>query len=341
VALLRQRLSEVTKATIVGAQSVQLLRPKGFSAFLNEEYMPHCKATHTATTYVSDESNAKLVERYFGAMPLRAITPGDVQKFIDQCVNGKSEYGAPLRPASVNRRVTFLSGVFSEAVRRGFIGQNPAKGIKSLPEHNDRLRWLTNAEEERLLLHSPAFLRPIIRFALHSGMRRGEILNLKWSDIDLDRGIIVVAHSKNHRTREIPMNSVLEEVLQAIPKFVGPKGPSPYVFVDDAGEQHDEHISHLFARVCEDAKLEGVTFHTLRHTFASRLAQLGKPLIAIKELLGHSDIQMSMRYAHLGPSNLRDAVEALAEPLSKGQVGTRKAQDKAPRQTVSQPAVAQ
>jgi integrase len=310
-AILRKRMSEITKAKLTDSRDTESLKPRGFEQFMRDEYLPHCKATHTASTYIRDQSLAARVLKHFGRMTLRAIGSGDVQRYVDQRVGAESRYKKPVRPATVNRELMCISGTMTEAMKRGYIDRNPVVGVPQLPEHNDRLRWLTSKEEERVLGYAPEFLKPIVLTALHAGMRRGEIMRLKWADVDFDQRLIRVAESKSHKTRYIPINKTLFELLKLIEPFTGPKGPSPYVFTNPVTGTRYEDVSHTFDRAATKAGFDDVTFHTLRHTFASRMAQDGVPLKAIQELLGHGTMQMTMRYAHLGPNNLRDAVSAL------------------------------
>jgi integrase len=320
-AILRKKLSELTKAKLTDAHSVEAIKPRLFEDFIKEEYLPHCKAMHTSTTYRSDQTFFRAVLPIFGKRPLRSITTGDLQRFVDQRAHRilyytKDEKGKKVpvtaKPATTNRELMFMSGALREALRRGYVEKNSATGIRQLPEHNNKLRWLTPQEEERLLGYAPDFLKPIILTALHTGMRLGEILGLKWADVDFEQKIVRVSQSKNHKVRYIPMNRQLVALLESIPHFTGKHGPSPYVFTNPKTGSRYVDTGHRFGRVSRRSGLRDVTFHTLRHTFASRLAQAGVPLNTIRELLGHGTMVMTMRYAHLAPNNLREAVEILA-----------------------------
>lgn len=310
-AILHKKLSEIVKAQVAGVPTLEGLKSLTFAEFLDQEYMPHCKATHTEDTYRTDEGLARILRKHFGGMPLRSITSGDVQRYVDRLAGEKSRHKGLIRPATINRRRTFVSGVMSEALRRGYVDRNPAKGVENLPEHNDRLRWLTAKEEEQLLAFCPLYLQRIVRLALYTGMRKGEILRLQWSDVDFDQRLIRVSHTKNHKTRYIPMNRALTELLREVDHFSGPNGHSPYVFPDPATGERFQDVAKAFEKATRQAGLANVTFHTLRHSFASHLAQRGVPLNNIRELLGHGTMQVTMRYAHLAPNNLRDAVELL------------------------------
>lgn len=314
LAILRQKMAEVARARIAGVNSLDAVRPITFEEFVRSEYMPHCEATHTAATYVRDRSLCTAVLPFFGRMQLRSIRSGDLQRYVDQRVRARSKLRKePLTPATANREVSFVSGVLTEAIRRGYLDRNVAKGVAKLPEHNDVLRWITDQEEARLLEFAPEFLRPIIRVALLTGMRYGEVLSRTWADYDFEQCLVRVTGTKSHKTRYVPMNDDLVELVRSISPIVGRDGPNPYVFGNPFTGKAYRDVSHAFKRTCERAGLQDVTFHTLRHTFASRLAQAGVPLNTIRELLGHGSMQMTMRYAHLAPNNLRDAVALLTK----------------------------
>jgi integrase len=169
---------------------------------------------------------------------------------------------------------------------------------------NSRDRWLTIEDEHALLLNAtnPEWLRPLLITALHTGMRRGEILELTWKDIDFPRRLLRVERSKNGEKRSIPLSQTLHDTLKAIRV----RNISGRVFP----------ISFRSLRVVHDETLEqlGIAdfhFHDLRHTFATRLVQRGVDLYKVLKLLGHKSIVMTQRYAHHYPESLRSSVEVL------------------------------
>lgn len=175
-------------------------------------------------------------------------------------------------------------------------------------ENNQRLRYLTEEEISALLNACQPHLKPIVELALHTGMRRGELLSLKWEEIR--NGFIYLTETKSGKARQIPINARLEEVIMEVRREKQLK--SQYVFCDSQGRRFFE-VKWSFASACKKAGLEDFRFHDLRHTFASHLVMNGVGLKAVQELLGHADIKMTMRYAHLSQAHLKEAVAVLSK----------------------------
>ena len=141
-------------------------------------------------------------------------------------------------------------------------------------------------------------------------MRKREILDLKWEDIDFHREIIFVKNTKNNEWREIPMNKVLVETLKNVKKHLD----SDYVFCNIIGRPFG-NVRKSFDSALRLSGIKDFLFHDLRHTFASHLVMSGADLITVKELLGHKSIRMTLRYAHLSPSHKRRAVEKMSQAM--------------------------
>ena len=196
------------------------------------------------------------------------------------------------------------------------LGGTPPKiaWLKCPPPKTD---YLSIEESGLLLSHAQGVLYEMLLVALHTGMRRGEIIGLQWASVDWQAQQITVRHSlceytqelgttKSNRERHIPMKADVYAVLFNRRRDTG------YVFVDEhnkrlTGKQLQLHLG----RLCKKAGLRHIGWHTLRHTFASHLAMRGVPLNAVQALLGHSSITTTMRYAHLAPSTLRAAIDQL------------------------------
>jgi len=164
------------------------------------------------------------------------------------------------------------------------------------------------------LSNCSGYLRDIVLVALNTGMRKGEIFNLKWQDVDLDLRMIHVSDSKNYEARDIPMNDILYKTLKALREKA--EEGQEYVFVNPkTGRPYD--LKRSFKTALKRAGIEDFTFHDLRHTFASHLVMNGVDLMTVKELLGHKDIKMTMRYSHLSPDHKRVAVKRIEAVLKR------------------------
>jgi len=163
---------------------------------------------------------------------------------------------------------------------------------------------LEKEEIARLVSVCEGNLAAIVTLALHTGMRRGEILSLKWRDIDFSRKIITLLKTKSGERREIPMDEIIYETFLTLPKHKA----SPYVFCYKDGKPIRD-IRGSFQKAMEDAGIKDFRFHDLRHTFASQLVMMGIDLKTVQELLGHKTFEMTLRYAHLSPNHKRAAID--------------------------------
>lgn len=228
-----------------------------------------------------------------------------------------------LSPASVNRHLVLLKAAFGKAFKAGKISRNPVRELKLFKENNIRVRYLNDEEEQRLLEALPLYLRPLIVVAIHTGMRRGELLSLRWEDVDFSARVITVRKSKSGYGRHIPMNDVVFKALGPLflerSKEAGdgggaPKGPEGFVFTSREG-CYLQNLNRSWYSALQRARLKDFHFHDLRHTFASRLVMAAVGLYSVQTLLGHRTPEMVQRYAHLSPDHLRKAVEKLSPPL--------------------------
>jgi len=276
-------------------------------------YTKTVKGNKHPRSWQREKSLFKLyLESEIGDKPLSDITLFDLEK-IKRDMKKKG-----LAPRSIAYALAVVRQVFNFAIHHGlFDGNNPVSKIKLPSSDNRRMRFLTNEEAIMLLgklketsqqVHDIAFL------SLRTGMRAGEIFNLEWRDVDIDRKILTLRDTKNGRTRMVFMTEGVKKVFQSMKR----RKPSDPVFLDRNGKPINR-ISHTFQRTVdalgfnngiEDRRYK-VCFHTLRHTFASWLIEDGVSPYVVKELLGHSDFKMTERYAHVGENKMREAVERL------------------------------
>jgi len=253
----------------------------------------------------SDVPNIKTLNKFFTGKYLYEITSEDAERF-------KSERIKEVSASRVNRNLTTLKAMFNKAVEWGKLEKNPIAKVKKFREDNRRLRYLEKEEITRLLSNCSSRLKPIVVVALCTGMRLGEILGLKWHDIDFQRGIIHLLNTKNGEKREIPMNNMVKINLMKVVKHPD----SPYVFNYNNGKQIRDVRTSFFTTL-KKSGIINFRFHDLRHTFASQLVMSGVDLNTVRELLGHKSLEMTIRYSHLSQDFKKRAVDVL-----NGQIDT-------------------
>lgn len=253
----------------------------------------------------------KLFEN-FGNLPLRCFNTMVIEQFQTEKIKKGN------KPATVNRFTATLSHMFTKAVEWYMVENEVLKRIrkvKMLKENNRRLRYLSVEEIQRLINSCDNHLRPIVIVALNTGMRKDEILNLKWDNLDLRAGFILLTQdmTKNGERKEIPINRTLNKVFEGIQRHES----ISYVFYNPLTSKRYDDIKRSFTTALKKAEIKDFHFHDLRHTFASHLVMSGIDLTTVKELLGHKDFKMTLRYAHLSPSHKVKAVDILDKVLNE------------------------
>lgn len=220
--------------------------------------------------------------------------------------------------STINRHIEMLSKMFNLCIDNGLIESNPCRSVGQLREENFKIRFLTKEEEKALYnaieelenegKDNYKYLKNIITCALQTGMRRAEIFNLKWSQIDFKEGFIEVLKTKSGKARKIPMSPRLDVVL----KNILVTSNNEYVFINPETNKPYKDIKKAFSTVLQRANIKNFRFHDLRHTVATRMVESGTDLVVVQEILGHSSIQTTMRYAHPVPENKKRAIECLS-----------------------------
>jgi integrase len=267
-----------------------------------EQRMKAAKGRLKLRSYDTDHDRLERVLKSFGELPAGKVTSSRIDAFLAGVIDAGAE------PPTANRYRSLISSIFKLAVRNGIVEHNPVRAVARFRESRGKIRFLDRAEEGvlRTAIAAQSECR-VWEFdlALHTGMRRGEQWGLRWEDVDLDNSIAAV-DGKSGR-RHVRLNAAAR---QAFVRLHALSNGSPFVSPDKkTPEQQD--FRRWFKEICGEAKIDGVTWHTLRHTFCSRLAMAGVDLVTIKNLAGHSSIQTTMRYAHLSPGHEEAAVEKL------------------------------
>jgi len=250
--------------------------------------------------------------KYTGNLPLTNYTSQHFDSY-------KSERLRTIKPVTVNIELRTLRAFFNTAVRWKLLGSNPFK-IQLVKVSEKRPTFLMKQEFQKLLsVIEENWLKEVIVFAVSTGLRRGELVNLKWESVDLNRKLIYIESSATFRTKSgrmriIPLNDTAFFLLHARQW----KDTSDYVFSLNGKPLFAPWITHIFKRYVRIAKLsnQSIHFHSLRHTFASWLAQDGTSVYVIKDLLGHSDVKTTQIYSHLQPEILHAEVNKISINLN-------------------------
>lgn len=287
-----------------------------FERYALDIYLPSVKARKKSLgTDVSLLKNHLLPT--FGARRMAEIKPLDVQSFV----NTLSAKG--MAPASRNRILMLFKFMFNSAIKWEVKGvtTNPCKGISDLQENNKMERFLSSDEAQRLRAaiaeSANLMLGPIVQLMMLTGCRRGEALNAKKTDFDLERGSWLLPNPKGGKARHIPMNERAIETVRAA-LLLGQSlnrdfEQTEYVFANPRTGLPFEQIYFSWNAARKKAGLEDLRMHDLRHSFASAMVNSGMTLYDVKEILGHANIKTTQRYAHLSNHRLRKAAESVSD----------------------------
>jgi integrase len=263
---------------------------------LADIYMEHAK--QAKRSWKRDEGTLKHARAFFSPKRLDEITTWDIERF-------RVARAETVTKATVNRDTALLKRMFRLAIEWDLMLENPAGPVRLYQEPEHAMRVLSLDEERKLYREAAPHLKPIINVALNTGLRRGELLALEWPDIMLDKKMLIVKQSKSGKIRNIPLNDMAYESIRTLPE-VDKKG---YIFLFRG--RPISSIRRAFERAVARAKIPAIRFHDLRHTFATRLVLGGTDLATLKELMGHANIQTTMRYTHPTPESKRFAVDSL------------------------------
>jgi excisionase family DNA binding protein len=281
-----------------GIQEPKKIVFNDFATLYIENYAKTNKRSWTCDDYCLDAH----LKPYFGKFDLRDITPLNLEAYRAQRLK------AGVKKSSTNREMALLKKMFNLAADWGFCEENPVRKIRLFPEKDNlRERILTPEEEARLLPRCVPHLRPIVVFALNTGMRKGEILGLRWDQVDLVNRSIRVTKTKSGKDRTVPLNDAAAGVIMSQRRMK----QGDHVFPSPKTGVSMKSVDHSFWRACRLAGILGLRFHDLRHTFATRLIRKGVDIITVKTLLGHHAVSVTERYTHSGAEERQRAVEAL------------------------------
>lgn len=291
----------------------------------------------SVTPEVTADEAEKNIKRHFAKWldkPMSQITAFDMSKWLNNY---------PGAPTGGNRIMNDLRGILTKAVAAGYLEKTPMSEVKRLKEDKSKkIKYLTRDYEKKLMAGLDQYdeyrreldnqyegkfadmLRPLVMVAIHTGMRKGELLNLKVNDIDFASGVITVvgmgdhfdshpkkkARTKSLQTRYIPLNAVSATILK---DWLDQTGHTDLVFPNSSGQRAShKYIDRRWYKARKAAGLTGkIDFHGLRHTFGTRLAELRVDLVTIQELMGHESLDVTAKYLHTSPERKQMAISEL------------------------------
>lgn len=298
--------------------------------YITEVYAPWAEAHHS-----HGKATVRIIATNFfptlGKTKLEEITPWSLEKWRSERLK------AGLQASSLNRYINPLKAALRHAVDWNLLSENPLTRVKPLridtlgpvrfltDEEDERLRAALDAREETMqkeretanewrrvrgyeLLPEDAtdHLKPMVILDLNTGLRRGELFKLEWADVDMERALLTVRKAKNKQTRYVSLNDEALETLKGWRK----RSRGELVFPGKGGRRLT-NVQSSWEKLMRDAQIEDFRFHDMRHDFASKLVMAGVDLNTVRELLGHADIKMTLRYAHLAPHVKAEAVARL------------------------------
>lgn len=274
-----------------------------FAEYVQKEYLP--MAFQTKKSAKDDESKLRLhLLPKFGNRKLGEITNREIQAYI-------GEIGRTHSKATANRHYSLLTRLFKLAVIWEVIDRNPCIGVTKFREQKAHERFLTPDEIARLYRAMDVEVNQVaasaLRLLLLTGLRRGEVLNAQWKQIDLARGLMYLPTTKAGKPRHVVLNGEAVALLARLPS----RENSLWVFPGKGGGKGLNNPTKCFQRLLAVAGIDGMRIHDLRHSFASTAINAGATLYEVQALLGHSSPAMTMRYSHLSDSSLRRASNAV------------------------------
>jgi integrase len=294
-----------------------LHQPRRIMIFDNllAQYLTWAKTNKKENSYKRDITNSKVLLSYFCGKKLNNVTHALAEKYQSLRIDGLLV--APGRaktkavsPATVNRETVMLKHMYRKAVEWGYLISNPIQNVKKLKEPPGRVRYVKPAEWQRLLSACSSDTRNLVIFARHTGLRRSEIFNLQWEDIDWDTKQMTIRSRKNNTHMIIPIKNLVFNMLTRMRM----NATSMFVFPGKDGNRRATHKTG-FKAACRRAKITDLRFHDLRHTFASDLVNSGSDIKTIQALMGHKNIVSTLRYVHPTAQHMREAIEAATKKI--------------------------
>ncbi len=305
-----QLRNDLIKGVDINKQAETIKVPT-FAEFANQEYLPFAKSHKRSFAADISKLRVHLLPR-FGHKRIDEVTFKELQQYHCEIQNSHCA-------ATANRHLSLLSKMFSCAIDWRYIVQNPCKGIKKFSEQNSKERFLTSDEIRKLFMAMGQMKGKsdtaiaALKLLLLTGMRKNEVLQQHWQNVDLERGIWFVPKTKNGKAHHVVLNGEAKKLLLELHT----KRNSTFVFPSRNPEKPLVELRRCLNQLVQIAEIKPLRVHDLRHSFASICAQSGVPLLQIKTLLNHANLSTTQRYMHLTDNNLADATKVVSDVIGK------------------------
>lgn len=311
---LRKRVNARTKreAELILAQVLQEIENNDYETLKRQREVTFFEITDDFMAYSRtrkrsserDERTVRMLKRFFGDILCEKFYRSMVDRYIAERKTGQGRLGKQIQNSTVNRELACLKAIFRRAHMDGKIAKNPMAGFKLLEEDNVRDKVLTDEEWQRFQFASPHHFRPVSVTAWETGMRFSEIINLKWSQVDLKNEFIQLygENTKTGKSRKVPISPFLMNTLKRLPRI------NEWVF--NYKSRHLTDVRTAFAKACKQAGIEDFRFHDLRHCFVTRKRREGIPDRVIMAITGHVTMECFKRYDTITLDDMKQAVGA-------------------------------
>lgn len=288
----------------IGAKHVKDICLKPFIEKYRELHSP----TKSPSSRHRDEFTFNHILKFFGNPLLKQLCVEVIESY-------KAFRAKKVQITTVNKELDLLKSVLNRAVDWGYLRINPATMVKKFKEDVKEPIFLNKSEGSRLIGVAKGQIRTMIVLGLCSGLRKTEMFNLTWADVDFVEKQLRVRISKGKSFRVIPLNDLLWKTLMSHPRHKS----SQFILHNSDGSKWKD-VRWSFQKTVKEAGLPEKTFHSLRHSFVTNLVSEGVDLRVVQELAGHKDLRTTMRYAHLTPNRLTDSVKKLSWQVDLNQI---------------------
>ncbi len=304
---LAQKIEDKVKTEVVEGKWFERLpcEEKTFREMMHKYLAEHSAHNKSPRSHKRDNSLADHLIAAFGEMMVSEIGPNSISAYK---IMRRKEGAAP---KTINNELILMGHAFSLAMKEWeWVRDNPVRKVSKEKVDNQIERWLTPEEEGNLISFSPLWLEQIIAFAINTGLRQSEILDLKWWQVDPERRTVAILKQKNKGRDTLPLNARAMAILKE--RYQVRESRTDHVFYNgNVSRINARNLLRAFYSATKKAGLKDLRFHDLRHTFATRLVQSGVDIYTVQKLGRWKTISMVMRYAHHYPESLRAGVEVL------------------------------